>query len=177
MLGGRAVRSGIELLGASGRGTTLVKRREGFTLIELLVVLVIVAISLTVVAVTFNRYLERSSAKRSAELFGQDLTAARNTAVRSRQTVIVDFDEAGLRYVVRVEAGDTLFDRSFDSDATLSLSGLDLQLRGDTVAFDRHGVADLSGAGGTLGRAIFTAGNTSYAVSFNSMGSSRVREI
>jgi len=152
------------------------KRSDGFTLMELLVVIMIMAITLTVVGFTFNRYLERTSAKRAAEMFRQDLTAARNTALRSRQRVVLDFDEAGLGYVVRLQAGDTLFDRAFDPDATVSLSGLDLQLSGDTLAFDRRGVADLSSAGGPLGRAIFTAGNTSYAVSFNSMGSSRIGE-
>ncbi len=150
------------------------KRGGGFTLIEMLVVLIILSVTLTVVGFTFNRYLARTSAKRAAELFGQDLRAARNTAVRSRQTVVVDFDERGLGYVVRVEAGDTLFRRSFDPDATLTLSGLDLQLSGDTVAFDRRGVADLSGAVGAVGRAVFTAGSSSYVVSFNSMGTSRL---
>lgn len=152
------------------------RRSKGFTLIELLVVIIILAITLTLVGFTFNRYLERTSAKRAAELFGQDLKAARNTALRSKQRVVVDFDETGLGYVIRVQAGDTLFRRTFDPDATLSLSGLDLQLSGDTVAFDRRGVADLSGGGATLGRAIFSAGTISYAVSFNSMGSSRVGE-
>lgn len=152
------------------------KRGDGFTLIELLVVIIIMAISLTLVGFTFSRYLERTSAKRAAEMFRQDLTAARNTALRSRQVVVLDFDETHLGYVVRVAAGDTLFNRTFGPDATLTLSGLDLQLSGDTLAFDRRGVADLSGAGGTLGRAIFTAGTRSYVVSFNSMGSSRAGE-
>lgn len=152
------------------------KPGRGFTLIELLVVIVIMAISLTLVGFTFSRYLQRTSAKRAAELFSQDLKAARNTALRSRQTVTVDFDESRLGYVIRVQAGDTLFNRSFDPEATLSLSDLDLQILGDSVAFDRHGVADLSGGSGNLGRAVFSAGNTSYAVSFNSMGSSRVGE-
>ena len=150
------------------------RRGDGFTLIELLVVIIIMAITLTLVGFTFGRYLERTSAKRAAELFRQDLTAARNTALRSRQIVVMDFDEIGLGYVVRVEAGDTLFDRAFDPDATVSLSGLDLEMNGDSVAFDRRGIADLSGAPGPLGRAVFTAGSRSYAVSFNSMGSSRV---
>ncbi len=147
---------------------------KGFTLIELLMVIIVLAVTLTLVGFTFNRYLERTSAKRAAELFGQDLKAARNTALRSKQRVVVDFDETRLGYVVRVAAGDTLLRRSFDPEATLSLSAVDLQLSGDTVAFDRRGVADLRGGVGTLGRAIFSAGTVSYAVSFNSMGSSRV---
>lgn len=137
-------------------------------------VLTVLAIALTLTGFLFNRYLERTTARRAAELFGQDLKAARNTAIRSRQRVVVDFDEIRLGYVVRVEAGDTLFRRSFQPGATLSLSGLDLQLIGDSVVFNRRGIADLSGAVGTLGRALFSAGHSSYAVSFNSMGSSRL---
>ena len=150
------------------------KRGAGVTLIEILVVLVIMGITLGAVAMTFNLYLDRSSAKRAAEIFGQDLTVARNAAARSRQTVVMDFDEGSLSYVVRVEEGDTLLYRFFDADSDITLSSLDLQITGDTVAFNSRGVADLSGAVGTLGKAVFTAGNTTYAVSFNSMGSSRV---
>ncbi len=150
------------------------KRDAGFTLIEILVVLVIMGITLAVVATTFNRYLDRSSAKRAAEIFGQDLTVARNAASRSRQTVVIDFDEGNLSYIVRVEEGDALLYRFFDADSDITLASLDLQMIGDTVAFNSQGIADLSGAVGTLGKAVFTAGNTTYAVSFNSMGSSRV---
>ena len=150
------------------------KRGAGFTLIEILTVLVIMGITLAVVATTFNRYVDRSSAKRAAEIFGQDLTVARNTAARSRQTVVMDFDEGNLSYIVRVEEGDTLLYRFFDADSDITLASLDLQITGDTVAFNSRGIADLSGAVGTLGTAVFTAGNTTYAVSFNSMGSSRV---
>ncbi len=151
-------------------------RREGFTLIEVLVVLVIVSVTLVVVGSTFNGFLDRSSAKRAAQQFGQDLKAARNSAVRSRQTVVVDFNESSLEYLIRVPAGDTLFYRFFDADSDLTLSAMDLRMTGDSVAFDSRGIADLSGASGSLGRAEFTAGNTTYAVSFNSMGSSRIDE-
>jgi len=153
---------------------TKVKRAPGFTLIELITVVIIMAVTLSMMGFTFNRYLARTSAKRAAELFGQDLMAARSTAIRSRQRVVVDFDEASLGYVIRVEAGDTLFRRIFDKDEAVTLSGLDLEMAGDTVAFDRRGVANLSGAGGALGRVVFTAGKTSYAVSFNRLGSFRV---
>lgn len=143
-------------------------------MVELLVVLTIVAVTLVVVGSTFNGYLDRSSARRAAEQFGQDLKAARNSAARSRRTVVVDFNETSLEYLIRIPGGDTLYYRFFDGDSDLTLSGLDLQMTGDSVAFDSRGVADLSGASGSLGRAEFTAGNATYAVSFNSMGSSRV---
>ena len=145
-------------------------------MVELLMVLVILGVTLVLVASTFNRYLDRSTARQAAEIFGQDLTAARNAASRSRQTVIMDFDEGELGYVIRVLEGDTLVRRVFDSGSDLHLSALDLQCSGDTLAFGSRGVADLSGAAGSLGRAVFTAGNVSYAVSFNSMGSSRIDE-
>jgi len=153
-----------------------VKRGAGFTLIEVMVVLVIIGLGLTAVSLTFNNYLDRSSAKRAAEVFGQDLTVARNTASRSRQSVVLDFNEGSLSYLIRVEAGDTIARRFFGPDSDFNLSSLNLLMTGDTVAFNGRGVADLSGAAGTLGSAEFTAGNTTYAVSFNSMGSSRVNE-
>ena len=151
-----------------------VKRGAGFTLVEIMAVLVIVGITLAVVATTFNRYLERSSAKRSAEIFGQDLTVARNSATRSRQTVVMDFDEGGRSYVVRVAGGDTILHRFFNDASDITVSSMDLQLPGDTVAFNSLGIANLSGAPGTLGKALFISGNTTYAVWFNSMGSSRI---
>lgn len=158
------------------RDTVAVKRRAGFTLIEMMVVLSILGITLVVVATTFSRYLDRSSAKRSAEIFGQDLTAARNMATRSRQTVVMDFNEGTRSYLVRVEAGDTILYRFFNDDSDITLSSLDLQLVGDSVAFDSRGFADLSGATGSLGWALFVARGTTYAVRFNSMGSSRIAE-
>jgi type II secretory pathway pseudopilin PulG len=141
-----------------------------------MVVLMIMGITLAVVATTFNRYLDRSSAKRAAEVFGQDLTAARNMAARSRQTVVVDFDEGNRSYLVRVMDGDTILYRFFDNDSDITLGSMNLQLTGDSVAFDSQGFADLSGASGSLGWALFVAGSTTYAVRFNSMGSSRIDE-
>lgn len=151
-----------------------VKRSRGFTIIEVLTVLVILGVSLVLVGSTFYRYLERAKAKRAAEIFGQDLTAARNMAARSRQTVVMDFDEVNLNYVVRTSAGDTLFRRSFGDRSDVPLSAMDLEISGDTLAFGSRGIADLSGATGPLGQAVFTAGTVTYAVSFNSMGSSRI---
>ncbi|MFC1575413.1 GspH/FimT family pseudopilin [Gemmatimonadota bacterium] len=150
------------------------KGARGFTLIEVLIVIIIMAITLTIGGMVFSRYFVRTSAKRAAVVFGQDLTVARNTAARSRQVVVVDFDEGGLGYVVRLAAGDTLLSRSFDDGSDVRLSSLDLEFTGDTVAFNARGVADLSEASGPVGRAQFTAGTITYVVSFNSIGSSRI---
>lgn len=152
------------------------KGGRGFTLIELLTVLVIMGVTLVLVASTFNRFLDRANAKHAAEIFDQDLSVARNAAARTRQTVVMDFDEPDLSYVVRTLAGDTLVRRFFHGDSDVRLSAMDLQFSGDTLVFGSRGVADLSGALGTLGRAAFTAGSVTYAVFFNSMGSSRIDE-
>jgi len=66
--------------------------------------------------------------------------------------------------------------RSFDEDAEITLSSLDLEMAGDTLIFDNRGQADLGGAVGSLGRAVFSAGSRTYAVSFNSMGVARIDE-
>ena len=104
------------------------KRTAGFTIIEITIVLIIAGLLMALMGLSFGRYMERSSAKRAAEIFGQDLTVARNTASRSRQRVVLDFDEGTLGYVIRVEAGDTLVTRFFDDSSDLRLSSLDLEL-------------------------------------------------
>lgn len=152
------------------------KGTRGYTLIEILIVIIIMAVVMTMGGLVFSRYFVRTSARRAAVVFGQDLTVARNTAARSRQVVVVDFDERNLSYVVRLAAGDTLIFRSFDDESDVRLSSINLDFAGDTVAFDDQGVADLSGASGSIGRALFVAGTTTYVVSFNSIGSSRLEE-
>lgn len=149
---------------------------HGFTVVEVLVALLIIAVTLALAAGTFSGYLQRSSAKRAAELFTQDLNLTKNAALRSRQPVVMVFDEEALSYVIKTAAGDTLFRRFFGGESDISLASMNLELAGDTVAFDGNGVAELGGAPGALGRAVFVAGRTSYAVSFNSMGLARVDE-
>ena len=143
-------------------------------MVEVLIVLLIVAVMLGWAATTFNGYQARTAAKRAAEVFVQDLNVTKNAALRSRQVAVLDFDENGLNYVVRMESGDTVLRRSFGREAEISLSALDLELSGDTLAFDGRGQADLAGAVGSLGRAVFSAGSRAYAVSFNSMGVARI---
>jgi len=143
-------------------------------MVEVVIVLLLVAIMLALAAGTFNGYMERTAPKRAAEIFVQDLNVTRNAALRSRGVAVLDFDEDGLNYVVRMESGDTLLLRSFGRDAGIHLSSLDLEVSGDTLVFDGRGQADLTGAVGPLGRAVFSAGSRSYVVSFNSMGVARV---
>ena len=150
------------------------KRGAGFTIVEIMVVLVIVGITTTVVSGVFYNLLDRSTAKRAAEVFSQDLTVARNAASRSRQPVEVVFDEENLSYLIRVVAGDTIVNRVFDRDAEIILDFLDLDMTGDMVVFNKRGIADLSGVKEPLAVAFFRAGDDTHTVSFNSMGSSRL---
>jgi len=153
------------------------RHRGGFTILELTVVLSLSALTLGFAGLTFSRYFNRSSARRAAQVFAQDLTQARLVAVRSREPVVVRFFEGGLWYQVETQATATeIARRRFSGNADIELSAVALDMAGDTIVFDTRGFADLSGAGGSLGEATFTSGSFSYTVSFNSMGASKIEE-
>ena len=149
-------------------------RRAGFTVVELLVTLILFTITLALASSVFSGYQSRTAAQRAAQVFAMDLSLARTSAVRGREVVIVDFDEAGGSYVIRLESGDTILRREFGRDDDISLDSLNLQLTGDSVAFDARGVGDLSGSASPLGTASFAAGANVYDVSFTIMGASKV---
>lgn len=150
-------------------------RRRGFTLIEVAVVVSIAAIIVTLGGLTFSGYFQRDSARRAAQVFAQDLVAARSFAMRSQEAVVVRFDETLLWYNVQNQVTGTEFvRRRFGINADISLSAVDLQAAGDSVLFDARGVADLSGFGGGLGVARFSSGAVGYTVSFNGIGASRI---
>lgn len=153
-------------------------RNGGFTLIELLVVLTITAIGLTFAGLSFTSYFERVSAERAAQVFAQDLTLARDWAVRSREPVVIRFYEGSLWYQVEAQASATeVARRRFGLNADIDLSAVTLDMSGDSVVFDSRGMADLSTAGGPLGTATFSSGAVSFTVSFNSMGASKIDRI
>jgi len=155
--------------------TRRVASERGFTLIELLVVLTVSAIMMGAVGITLGSYLGRSAARRAAQLFAQDLTQARAFAVRGQESVVVRFFESGRRYeIVSAETGTDFVQRRFSNSDGIDLAEIDLLLDGDSLVFDRRGFADLSGASGSLGRATFRSGAWTYAVSFNSLGASRI---
>jgi prepilin-type N-terminal cleavage/methylation domain-containing protein len=149
-------------------------RRLGFTVIELLVTLILFSITLALASSVFSGYQSRTAAHRAAQVFAMDLRLARTSAVRGREVVIVDFNEAGGSYVIRLESGDTILRREFGRDDEIPLDSLNLQLTGDSVAFDARGVGDLSGSASPLGTASFAAGANVYDVSFTIMGASKV---
>lgn len=144
---------------------------------ELTLVLVLAGLTLSFAAVTFSGYFQRTSAQRAAMVFAQDLTLARSAAVRARESVVIRFYETTSWYsVTTAETGTELSRRRFGTNADIELSAIDLMMDGDSVVFSSRGVADLSGASGSLGEATFSAGVVTYKVSFNSMGASKVEE-
>ena len=146
----------------------------GFTVVELLVTLILFTIAMALGSSVFSGYQSRTAAQRAAQVFAMDLSLARTSAVRGREVVIVDFDEAGGSYVIRLESGDTILRREFGRGDDIPLDSLNLQLTGDSLAFDSRGVGDLSGSASPLGTASFAAGANIYDVSFNVMGASKV---
>lgn len=149
--------------------------RAGFTLIEMITVLVISSIMLTIAGMVFSGYFQRVAAERAAQVFAQDLTLARTYAVRSQEPVVMRFQESSLWYSVETQDGATeVARRRFGSSGDITLTGLNLDVVGDSLLFDSRGMADLSGAGGSLGTATFSSGGETYTVSFNGMGASKI---
>lgn len=94
--------------------------------------------------------------------------------MRGRQAVSVVFDEGNRSYVVRRITGDSIVLRGFSNGEDIVLSGIDLQMPGDSLVFDSRGIVDLSEISDPLGRAVFQSGTRSYDVWFNSMGATRL---
>ena len=140
----------------------------------MVVVLLIATTLLGVAAASFTDYNERTSARRAAQVFARDLALARSMAVRGREPVTIKFDESGKGYLVTTAGGRVLARRLFGVSAAVALSAVNLNLTGDSLRFSARGVGTLSG---TLGTAVFTAGNVAYQVQFNSLGASTVGEL
>lgn len=138
-------------------------------------VLTVGAVIITMGTLTFSGYFQRDSARRAAQVFAQDLVTARAYAVRSQEKVVVRFYESTLWYEVVAEGSSTpITRRRFGPAGDIALSDVALDLSGDSLVFDVRGMADLSGLGGALGTARFSSGATTYTVSFNGMGASRI---
>ena len=72
----------------------------GVTLLEMTTVLVLAGVTLGFGSLAFGDYYKRTAARRAAQVFAQDLTLARTTAVRIRETVVIQFNEDTRSYVV-----------------------------------------------------------------------------
>jgi prepilin-type N-terminal cleavage/methylation domain-containing protein len=153
-----------------------VRSRAGFTLIELGIVVLVGAIVVTLGSLTFSGYFQRNAARRAAQVFAQDLVAARNYAVRTQETVVVRFFEGTQRYEVEgVSTGTEVASRRFSgSSADIELSAITLEVAGDSLVVSSRGILDMSGFGGSLGQATFSSGAVVYTVSFNGMGASKI---
>ncbi len=150
-------------------------RRSGFTLIELAIVIAVAGVIVTIGTLTFSGYFQRNAARRAAQVFAQDLVAARGFAVRIQEPVVIRFYEASLWYEVEAQSSaEEIARRRFGTNADIDLSGVTLDMTGDSLVFSARGVADLSGAAGPLGTATFSSGDVTYTVSFNGMGASKI---
>ena len=144
-------------------------------MIELAVVIAVAGIVVTLGTLTFSGYFRRNSARRAAQVFAQDLVAARSFAVRSQEPVVIRFYEGSLWYEVEAQASaEEIARRRFGGEADIDLSGVTLDTDGDSLVFSARGVADMSGAAGSLGTATFSSGDVTYTVSFNGMGASKI---
>jgi prepilin-type N-terminal cleavage/methylation domain-containing protein len=172
-----AVVDGFSRRPAEGRPSSArpTGRAGGFTLLELVIALLLISMVTTYGILQFSGYFQRAAAQRAAQVFARDLTLARGWATRGRQPVVIRFYESGLWYEVAEQAtGTQVAVRRFGTNADIDLSAVTLDFTGDSVVFDAHGVADLSGASGPLGTATFSSGGSGYTVSFNSMGASKL---
>ncbi|MEM7416434.1 MAG: GspH/FimT family pseudopilin [Gemmatimonadota bacterium] len=151
--------------------------RAGFTLIELLIVVTIAAVVITLGTLAFSDYFQRDAARRAAQVFAQDLTAARSFALRSSEPVVIRFYEGSLWYeVVSQSTATEIARRRFGTNADIDLSGVTLDLAGDSLLFDSRGMADMVAWGTTIATATFSSGAITYRVSFNGMGASKIEQ-
>lgn len=148
----------------------------GISLLELVVAMAIIVVITTLAGLSAVRYVERSTAKGAAQLFAQDLRAARGLAVRSQETVVLHFDEDGRWYrVERASTSEEILRRRFSGRGTDSeLTLMTLDVTGDSLVFDARGLLKLSGAEAATARASFSSGASTYTVSFNGMGASKI---
>ncbi|MFV2007587.1 MAG: Tfp pilus assembly protein FimT/FimU, partial [Longimicrobiales bacterium] len=116
-----------------------VAARRGMTLVEILVAMTLALVTLTGVLAVFSGYLGRATAQRAAQVFARDLVLARSSAVRSREWVVVKFDEGALLYTVSTATGDEVARRAFGDSSDVKLDSIDLQIVGDSVGFDGKG--------------------------------------
>jgi len=167
---------GVPVSRRSGERASGPRGRRGFSLVETLVALAVLSVSLVLVSQIYARFLDRSTARRSAQLFARDLSLARANSIQIRGSVVIRFIESDLYYVVENDRGRELARRDFGTSGDLTLSTLDLATPGDSVVFDGTGLLDTSALGGALGTATFGAQGATYTVSFNASGASRVQE-
>ena len=153
------------------------RRRRGFSLVELTVVLIVAGVALTGLSLRMGGLLPEMAAHSAAQLFARDLSVARSSAVRTGESVVIRFYEPNCCYSISVvPTGTQLIRRRFSVDADIDLAAIDLEMLGDSLVFTSRGFADLSAIVGPLGTATFSAGVTTYTVSFNTVGASRVEK-
>lgn len=158
----------------TGKGVGSPSSRRGVTLVELLVVMGIVAITLTLGIQAFSSYSDENAAQRAGEIFTRDLGLTRSTAVRERQSVSLCLQVDSMQYEISTAAGRRVATRQFGEGSPHRLSGMELNLAGECVTFDRRGLADLTGAPSPVGTLELRSNSATSIVTFNAMGVTRV---
>ena len=79
------------------------KNKKGFSIVELLVTLMLLAVLIVMIGSTGKDAIQRSSFTSAVNGFVADLDLARQLAARENRYVAFDFDEAGTKYVMKVQ--------------------------------------------------------------------------
>ena len=154
-------------------GVSPARGEGGFTLVELSVVLILAGVTLGMTLGGLSGYRQRVAAHHAAQLFVRDLSMARAQAVRGRESVVIRFSEASRWYSLsKTATGAEMIRRRFNVNADFDLTAIDLETPGDSLFFNSRGV--LGNMGGQLGTATFSTGIETYAVTFNTLGASKV---
>jgi prepilin-type N-terminal cleavage/methylation domain-containing protein len=155
---------------AFGRGRTT-RARAGFTILELMIAMAI-ATTLTLFGITaFKQWTEANTVEKAARVVAADVALTRQHAIQRRESVSLVADEANQAYEIRTSGGVVLLRRQFDAANELPLTLLDVQLPGDSVAFNSRGLVSNAGVAridvGRLGR--------TQQVNFNALGRTRIQ--
>lgn len=124
----------------------------GFTLVELLIVLSIVSLSLLIANNSYATFRESSALNRAARVVAADASLARSYAIRNRTSVALVANEAERSYVIRDASGDVYLNRTFDAASEMALTSLEVNLPGDSIAFNSRGMLALGTATIDVGR-------------------------
>ena len=113
-----------------------------------------------------------TNAELAARIDTSDEWIIERTGIRQRHIAAPDETTASLAIAAAKAA---LADANMAA-ADIDLSGVTLDVSGDSLVFSSRGQIDMSGAGGPLGTAAFSAGDITFNVQFTSLGASKVEE-
>lgn len=120
--------------------------QAGFTLVELLIVLSIVSLSLLIANSSYTTFREASVLNRAARVVAADVGLARSYAIRNRTSVALIATESNRSYIIRETGGGTTYlTRVFDNSSDMPIDVLNVQMPGDSIAFNERGLMSVFG--------------------------------